>query len=147
MLRAWGHRSGLCTVLLLTVRIICFRGTMLRAWVYHAGLVAAVALCYHNALQCDFVFDDISAIRDNRDLRPHTPLTNLLHNDFWGTPMEKVGLAAPGRLQWWSVHQGRWCGDAEEKAGLCTRRTVVRRCKLTRLQGSLLRKVVFCECC
>ena len=66
---------------------------MLRRWVYHAGLLAAVALCYHNALQCDFVFDDISAVKDNRDLRPHTPLTNLLHNDFWGTPMEKVGVA------------------------------------------------------
>ncbi|XP_043224720.1 protein O-mannosyl-transferase Tmtc3-like [Amphibalanus amphitrite] len=62
---------------------------MLRHWVYHAGLMVAVALCYHNALHCDFVFDDISAVKDNRDLRPHTPLTNLLHNDFWGTPMEK----------------------------------------------------------
>ena len=63
---------------------------MMRHWVYHAGLTVAVALCYHNALQCGFVFDDISAIKDNRDLRPHTPLANLLHNDFWGTPMEKV---------------------------------------------------------
>ncbi|XP_037070943.1 protein O-mannosyl-transferase Tmtc3-like isoform X2 [Pollicipes pollicipes] len=62
---------------------------MLRRWVYYACLAAAVALCYHNALQCDFVFDDVSAVKDNRDLRPHTPLTNLLYNDFWGTPMEK----------------------------------------------------------
>ena len=63
---------------------------MLRRWVYYGCLTAAVAVCYYNALQCDFVFDDVSAVKDNRDLRPHTPLSNLLYNDFWGTPMEKV---------------------------------------------------------
>ncbi|XP_037087459.1 protein O-mannosyl-transferase Tmtc3-like [Pollicipes pollicipes] len=62
---------------------------MPRHWVYGVVLALVVALCYHNALQCDFVFDDVSAVKDNRDLRPHTPLANLLHNDFWGTPMEK----------------------------------------------------------
>ncbi|XP_055936322.1 protein O-mannosyl-transferase Tmtc3-like isoform X1 [Argiope bruennichi] len=52
--------------------------------------VAVIAfLCYRNALDCDFVFDDMSAIRDNQDLRPSTPLFNLLRNDFWGTPMQK----------------------------------------------------------
>ncbi|XP_043246017.1 protein O-mannosyl-transferase Tmtc3-like isoform X1 [Amphibalanus amphitrite] len=65
------------------------RNAMLRRWVYYGCLTAAVALCYYNALQCDFVFDDVSAVKDNRDLRPHTPLSNLLYNDFWGTPMEK----------------------------------------------------------
>jgi hypothetical protein len=44
---------------------------------------------YWNSLQCGFVFDDMSAIRDNRDLRPHVPEENLFHNDFWGTPMNK----------------------------------------------------------
>merc|ERR1719193_499446 len=44
---------------------------------------------YWNSLQCGFVFDDMSAIRDNRDLRPHVPLQNLFRNDFWGTPMNK----------------------------------------------------------
>ncbi|XP_037088175.1 LOW QUALITY PROTEIN: protein O-mannosyl-transferase Tmtc3-like [Pollicipes pollicipes] len=82
-LRAW--RRGPLGRLLLAVR----DGAMLRRWVYYACLAAAVALCYHNALQCDFVFDDVSAVKDNRDLRPHTPLANLLHNDFWGTPMAK----------------------------------------------------------
>lgn len=45
---------------------------------------------YWNAMQCGFVFDDISAIKDNKDLRPHTPISNLFFNDFWGTLMTKV---------------------------------------------------------
>ncbi|XP_001601753.2 protein O-mannosyl-transferase Tmtc3 [Nasonia vitripennis] len=55
-----------------------------------AAVVAATAFaCYLNSLGCGFVFDDISAIKDNRDLRPHTPLKNVFFNDFWGTPMHK----------------------------------------------------------
>ncbi|XP_063987197.1 protein O-mannosyl-transferase Tmtc3 [Diachasmimorpha longicaudata] len=55
-----------------------------------AGFVAIAAFAvYMNSLSCDFVFDDISAIKDNRDLRPHTPLRNIFYNDFWGTPMYK----------------------------------------------------------
>ncbi|GAU94221.1 hypothetical protein RvY_06038 [Ramazzottius varieornatus] len=46
-------------------------------------------VCYMNAAECDLVFDDISAVRDNKDLRPASPLKNLLFNDFWGTPMSK----------------------------------------------------------
>ncbi|KAL1110182.1 hypothetical protein AAG570_008259 [Ranatra chinensis] len=46
-------------------------------------------LCYYNSCNCGFVFDDISAIKENRDLRPHTPLRNVFLNDFWGTPMHK----------------------------------------------------------
>ena len=53
-------------------------------------LVLLVAVCYHNSLPCGFVFDDMSAIRDNKDLRPETPVINLFWNDFWGTPMHKV---------------------------------------------------------
>ncbi|RZF38686.1 hypothetical protein LSTR_LSTR003492 [Laodelphax striatellus] len=45
--------------------------------------------CYYNSCYCGFVFDDISAIKENRDLRPHTPLKNVFLNDFWGTPMHK----------------------------------------------------------
>ncbi|CAH1726692.1 protein O-mannosyl-transferase Tmtc3 [Aphis gossypii] len=45
--------------------------------------------CYYNSLYCDFVFDDISAIKDNRDLKPQTPVWNIFYNDFWGTPMHK----------------------------------------------------------
>ncbi|XP_033101589.1 protein O-mannosyl-transferase TMTC3-like [Anneissia japonica] len=59
--------------------------------IYSAILVALVTICYHNALQCGFVFDDISAIKENKDLRPSSPLSNLMWNDFWGTPMHKEG--------------------------------------------------------
>lgn len=51
-----------------------------------AGLVVG---CYWNSLSCGFVFDDVSAILDNKDLRPATPLKNLFLNDFWGTPMSE----------------------------------------------------------
>ncbi|GFT46833.1 protein O-mannosyl-transferase TMTC3 [Nephila pilipes] len=54
-----------------------------------AILVSLVALCYRNSLWGDMVFDDVAAVRDNRDLRPHTPLANLFRNDFWGTPLHK----------------------------------------------------------
>merc|ERR1712062_553879 len=46
-------------------------------------------LLYANSLDCDFVFDDVSAVKDNRDLRPHSPITNIFRHDFWGTDMEK----------------------------------------------------------
>ena len=53
-----------------------------------ALFLLCVAL-YWNSLAGDFVFDDVTAIRDNRDLRPHVAWRNLLYNDFWGTPMSK----------------------------------------------------------
>ncbi|GIY00468.1 protein O-mannosyl-transferase Tmtc3 [Caerostris darwini] len=56
---------------------------------YPVLLVALVVLCYKNSLKCSLVFDDLAAIRDNRDLRPHTPLINIFRNDFWGTPLAK----------------------------------------------------------
>ena len=31
--------------------------------------------------------DDIFAIRDNTDVRPETPLSNVFSNDFWGKSM------------------------------------------------------------
>ena len=46
-------------------------------------------LVYANALNCGFCFDDISAIVDNKDLKPHTPWSNLFWHDFWGTPMSR----------------------------------------------------------
>ncbi|XP_063909956.1 protein O-mannosyl-transferase Tmtc3-like [Zophobas morio] len=51
-------------------------------------LLSCLAL-YYNSCYCGFVFDDISAIKDNRDLRPHSPFANVFYNDFWGTPMHK----------------------------------------------------------
>ncbi|XP_055681883.1 protein O-mannosyl-transferase Tmtc3-like [Lutzomyia longipalpis] len=55
------------------------------------GFIIAITciVCYHNSLNCGFVFDDISAIKENKDLRPHTPWKNIFFNDFWGTPMQK----------------------------------------------------------
>ncbi|CAH8584852.1 unnamed protein product [Schistosoma turkestanicum] len=44
---------------------------------------------YLNSLGCGFVFDDVSAIRDNQDLRPSSSLFELFKNDFWGTPMNE----------------------------------------------------------
>ncbi|XP_064602710.1 protein O-mannosyl-transferase TMTC3-like [Liolophura sinensis] len=56
---------------------------------YAAALCLSVAVCYYNSLDCGFVFDDMSAVVENKDLRPHVPVTNLFWNDFWGTPMQK----------------------------------------------------------
>ena len=52
------------------------------------SLVCISSLCYLNSLLCGFVFDDLSAIRDNKDLRPTSPLTNIFRNDFWGVSMQ-----------------------------------------------------------
>ncbi|KAG8225634.1 hypothetical protein J437_LFUL004202 [Ladona fulva] len=52
------------------------------------GAVVAVALgCYINGLGGDFVHDDIPAVVQNKDVLGHTPVTDLLRNDFWGTDM------------------------------------------------------------
>jgi len=63
-------------------------------------LAVTVAVCYLNSLPCGFVFDDMSAIRDNKDLRLETPIINLFLNDFWGTPMHKVYFDILYILQW-----------------------------------------------
>lgn len=60
------------------------------SWKEIVLLTGLVAGCYWNSLSCGFVFDDVSAILDNKDLRPTTPLRNLFLNDFWGTPMTEV---------------------------------------------------------
>ena len=52
---------------------------------------AVAALVYSNSLSCGFCFDDHSAILENGDLRPGSPWSNLLRNDFWGTPMHVEG--------------------------------------------------------
>lgn len=53
------------------------------------AIVFVCVACYWNSAQCELVFDDISAVRDNKDLRSYTPLRNIFLNDFWGTPMRK----------------------------------------------------------
>ncbi|TRY63668.1 hypothetical protein TCAL_08698 [Tigriopus californicus] len=55
----------------------------------HSLLFLLCLSVYWNSLDGSFVFDDVTAIRDNRDLRPHVPWQNLFANDFWGTPMYK----------------------------------------------------------
>uniref|UniRef100_T1J5F1 Uncharacterized protein n=1 Tax=Strigamia maritima TaxID=126957 RepID=T1J5F1_STRMM len=56
----------------------------------YAGVVFFTCVaCYLNSLRCGFVFDDMSAVKENKDLRPHTPIMNLFFNDFWGTAMHK----------------------------------------------------------
>lgn len=62
------------------------------SWKEICLLTGLVVGCYWNSLFCGFVFDDVSAILDNKDLRPTTPLKNLFLNDFWGTPMSEVTL-------------------------------------------------------
>ncbi|KAM4677044.1 protein O-mannosyl-transferase TMTC3 isoform 2-T2 [Discoglossus pictus] len=52
-------------------------------------LLCVVFACYWNSLFCGFVFDDVSAILDNKDLHPSTPIKKLFQNDFWGTPMSE----------------------------------------------------------
>ncbi|XP_048015310.1 protein O-mannosyl-transferase TMTC3 [Megalobrama amblycephala] len=59
------------------------------SWKEICLLTGLVVGCYWNSLFCGFVFDDVSAILDNKDLRPTTPLKNLFLNDFWGTPMSE----------------------------------------------------------
>jgi hypothetical protein len=63
---------------------------IMSSYVYGASVFFVSVLCYYNSLHCGFVFDDISAIKENRDLRPHTPLRNIFLNDFWGTPIHRV---------------------------------------------------------
>lgn len=57
---------------------------------YGTVIVLSTLFCYYNSLHCGFVFDDISAIKDNKDLRPTTSWKNLFLNDYWGSPMHKV---------------------------------------------------------
>ena len=46
---------------------------------------------YLNTLNCEFCFDDFSAITKNFDIHPEAPWTNLIWNDFWGTPIRQEG--------------------------------------------------------
>ncbi|RWS26690.1 transmembrane and TPR repeat-containing protein-like protein [Leptotrombidium deliense] len=49
-------------------------------------LIAICMITYSNSLWCDFVFDDISAVVANSDLRSNeTSFLDLFLHDFWGT--------------------------------------------------------------
>nr|XP_027204148.1 transmembrane and TPR repeat-containing protein 3-like [Dermatophagoides pteronyssinus] len=53
----------------------------------YLAIVIICLCCYYNSLFGDFVFDDISAIKENMDIRINTPIINIFQNDFWGLPM------------------------------------------------------------
>ena len=57
-----------------------------------ASVACAVvgALLYLNTLDCGLCFDDETALIKNKDLRAVSPWSNLIWNDFWGTPMSSV---------------------------------------------------------
>ncbi|KAG0424235.1 hypothetical protein HPB47_000030 [Ixodes persulcatus] len=52
-------------------------------------VAAAACTAYASSLGAGLVYDDLAAIKGNRDLRPGTPMVNLFFNDFWGTPLRK----------------------------------------------------------
>ena len=58
-----------------------------------AALVcAAVAvLVYLDTLDCELCYDDNEGVIKNEDLRPNSSWTQLIWNDFWGTPMHIEG--------------------------------------------------------
>lgn len=51
------------------------------------GVCLLAVLVYYNTLEAGFVYDDSRAILTNPDILPSTPLSNLLKDDFWGTPL------------------------------------------------------------
>ncbi|XP_071791309.1 protein O-mannosyl-transferase TMTC1-like isoform X1 [Asterias amurensis] len=61
--------------------------TTRRNWLMYSSIFVLATLCYVNTLGYDLVHDDVFAIQNNRDVRPGTPLRNLLWDDFWGKPM------------------------------------------------------------
>jgi len=51
-------------------------------------LTIITVLSYINSFDCQFVFDDISAIVNNRYVRTNeTTLWPIFQNDYWGTPI------------------------------------------------------------
>ncbi|XP_067669524.1 protein O-mannosyl-transferase TMTC4-like [Haliotis asinina] len=45
-------------------------------------------LCFANSINGDFVYDDISAITNNKDVLPETPPSAIFAHDFWGNTMD-----------------------------------------------------------
>uniref|UniRef100_A0A131XZU2 dolichyl-phosphate-mannose--protein mannosyltransferase n=2 Tax=Ixodes ricinus TaxID=34613 RepID=A0A131XZU2_IXORI len=57
-------------------------------WALRLGpclVVVASLACFANSVSGDFVFDDSEAVVNNANVRPETPLSRLLEDDFWGT--------------------------------------------------------------
>lgn len=49
-------------------------------------------MLYVNSTFCGFVFDDLPAVVNNKDLQDNSSWSNLMWNDFWGTPMRLVSF-------------------------------------------------------
>jgi len=50
----------------------------------YVAVAALAALVYWNSIDGEFVHDDVVAVVKNNDVRPHTPLVDMLRHDFWG---------------------------------------------------------------
>ena len=97
----FGVYTGVSKSLFLQFQVCVWGGSVMeQPWWATVALVMLAFVCYYNSTGCGFVFDDMSAVKDNKDLRPNTPISNLFWNDFWGTPMHKV-----------SDSYQRCCGD------------------------------------
>ncbi|XP_046569570.1 protein O-mannosyl-transferase TMTC4-like [Haliotis rubra] len=46
-------------------------------------------LCFANSYDGEFVFDDLWAITNNKDILPETPLTAIFSHDFWGQLLDE----------------------------------------------------------
>ena len=57
------------------------------AWQPQLAVALLALLLFANHLGNGFAFDDLSAIENNPDLRPSTPLAQLWLDDYWGTPL------------------------------------------------------------
>ena len=44
-------------------------------------------LCFCVSYDGEFLFDDVRAITENRDVLPETPLSEVFRNDYWGQRM------------------------------------------------------------
>jgi len=50
----------------------------------YVAVAALAAGVYWNSVDGQFVHDDIVAVVKNDDVRPDTPVVNILRHDFWG---------------------------------------------------------------
>ena len=53
----------------------------------YVAVAALAAGVYWNSVDGQFVHDDIVAVVKNEDVRPDTPLVDILRHDFWGQPI------------------------------------------------------------
>jgi len=54
----------------------------------YVAVAALAALVYWNSVHGQFVHDDVVAVVKNDDIRPHSPLVDILRHDFWGRSID-----------------------------------------------------------